>query len=620
MRHVPSQALRRVLWAAARARFRRGVTLGCVLGALSLPPGCDSCSKEPKVPFKLGDESDSGEPDAGGPAPAEGRSFSPAIDEPLVDDAKLPAQFVRALLLHDLDGDGDRDAIAVIHDAAPRMRMVVSMREGATFLAATDVTGFAAPGDSTCTLNDVRLDALGTDKGVATIKLGCGEPQLTMPASHTVFSLEFPPRVYERFEVVSTREPARFSLSPGGADADGDGHSDVLLEVRETGTSDDTQRLRLAWLDRPSGLSRDLREPEATFAAWSSAAQSQLAKTPELALATAERVIRLERALCREQGAPQLLVSGVPGLVCGNGKASTQALATATIAHARLKQLAEAFASYGLLARRDKLEPKQQERVLSALAGLPKLAGVQLREGPHVEPSSAPRVRLPAARFVDDGTLFLRRPSPALYKIDTSEETSLALATDDLVRDPSGELCVTDIERGLCGLSLRIERAPKSSAPFVGGGKVATPLLEPQPAAPGCSQPKGPLRSDLAGYQVLGWAPQGVVAARGAEVVVVPLTLGGTPASEPFQLSPEAPLPAPLPAGASAPDGSRYLELTPVGVLVRQRGGASPELWRPEGYAAIAASVSEAALSPSGQRVAVVAGGVVYILTRSPSR
>jgi hypothetical protein len=596
----------------------------CLLAGLSLWPGCDGCSHEPKVPFKLGQENDADAvPDAASVQSGESKRFEAAVDQPVIDGKSVPLDFVRTLLAHDLDGDGDRDVIAIVHDAVKRLRLVVSMREPEGFGAAGDVAGFLPPGESTCTLSSAQLTALSNDKAVAGITLGCGDPPTPQPASFTFLSLEAPPRVHERMELVGEKASS-IAIDPSSLDVDGDGHSDIVLSVSlaasgapeaDAGGADADAALKLTWLDRPSGLSRDLREPDATFAAWASAAQGLLAKKPEQALSHAARVLSLEAALCREQGEAVLQVSGAPGIACKPSKGVTSALTTLVLAHARLKHVAEAFDAYTELARREpKPDKRALERVLTALAGLPKQKGIGMREGPRVEPERVPRVRLPAARFVDESTLLLRRSSPALYNLESGQETALAVATDDLVRDPSGALCVTDIERTSCGLRLRIERAPKVASPYVPSAPVATPAL--LAFGTSCTPDGSAARPDSAGFQVLGWAPQGVVAARGLEVRVVPLSATGSPSSEPFLVAEDTPLPAPLPAGLSVPDGSRRVELTPVGVLVIARGSASPEFWRPDGFAGIAQSAREVAISPMGRRVAVVADGVLYVLSR----
>jgi hypothetical protein len=586
-----------------------------VLGALC---GCDGCDKEPKVPFKLGSEAASdAELALVRELDAESQVFGSAVDKPRVDGAELPLDFVRALLAHDLDADGDRDVIALSHDTARRLRLSVSIRDGDAYQPESDVAGFVVPGDESCVLREAGLSALARDKAVLSIALNCGDPQRPLPPSLTLLSLEAPPRLYERFELLGDADTAALTLRAEASDTDADGHTDFLLEVTARDPARAAATLKLAWLDRAGGLSRDMREPEASFAAWASAAQSQLAKTPEQAAATAEQLLFFEQSLCRERAEAQLVVSGSSGISCGPSKAASQALATLVLARCKLQQVLPATWAYAELARRElKPDKRTLERVLGALAQLPHTPGITLREGPRLDPLERPRLALPSARFLTDDQLLLERPVPTLYDLSRSEELPAPAPGDRLFRDPSGQLMVADIERDACGgLRLRVERAPRAGAPYVPGAVVSTPALRPSAGRPPCKQAGAKAHAD-GGYQVLGWAPQGVVLVRGLEGSVVPLDLQGAPAGEPFALPAGAPLPAPLPSGAGTPDGARYAELSPAGILVYARGGSPPELWRPDGYSALAASARQPAISPSGKRVAVLANGGVYVLSR----
>jgi hypothetical protein len=591
----------------------------CLLSLLALT-GCDACGREPKVPFKLGSDADAGaDVSANVQQDAEARSFESATDRPLVDGKPVPLDFVRALIAHDLDGDGDRDVVALVHDAVVRMRLVVSMRDAQGFQEAHDVPGFSAPGDASCTLHGVSLEAPVPDKAVLTITLVCGDPPTMAAPNLTLLSLEAPPRCYESLSLSGGAEELPFTLAASASDADGDGHSDFVLRLSAREGEQDGV-LSLSFLDRASGLSRDPREPEATFSAWASAAQAELAKKPEQAQEIAARVLRYERALCRERGEPVLSVSGARGIACGKSKAVTSALATATLARAKLKDGPGALAAYADLVRREQKPDKRMwERVLSALSGLASEPGVALREGPRVEPTLKPRLHLPSARFLDDEHLLLRRASPVLYDLQTNEESPLTTAPDELVRDPSGLLALTAIERDGCGsLHLRIERAAKPGTPYVAAAPVSMPFVMPGASLIPCKQSAAPGHVE-SGYQALGWAPQGVVLSRGAECFVVPLTLAGAPAGEPLALPVETPLPAPLAAGAAVPDGTRYAELTAFGVLVFERHAAPPALLRPDGFLTIAGAAQDVAISPSGKRVAVIANGAAYVLTRDGS-
>jgi hypothetical protein len=573
------------------------------------------------VPFKLGSEGDAGPDPNALSLDAEARSFESATDRPVLDGKPVPLDFVRALIAHDLDADGDRDVIALVHDAVVRMKLMVSMREPSGFQEAREVAGFSAPGDASCTLQGVSLSAPAADKAVLAITLGCGDPPKTAPAFLSLLSLEATPRCMESVALLTGEESPPFALAASAQDADGDGTSDFVLKLTALGEGESDNVLNLALLDRAGGLSRDAREPETTFGAWASAAQTQLAKKPELALQNAERVLRFERALCRERGEPALAFSAARGVACGKSKAVSSALASAALALAKLKEGPRALAAYADLTRREQKPDKRVwERVVSALAALPSEAGVTLREGPRVEAVIKPRLHLPSARFVDDSHVLLRRSAPVLYDLDKSEETPVGTPPDELIRDPGGQLALTAIERDGCGaLHLRIERAPKPGTPYVAGAPVSTPFIAPGASLTPCKQgaTQGHVES---GFQALGWAPQGAVLARGAETFVVPLTVTGAPAGEPFALPGETPLPAPLPAGAAAADGTRYAELTPFGVLVFERHAAPPALLRPDGFLSFAGAAQDIAISPSGRRVAVVANDVVYVLTRDGAR
>ncbi len=594
----------------------RSVRTTWLLGLLALS-ACDACGREPKVPFKLGAGEGGADPNLENPLDAEARSFESATDRPTVDGKPLPLDFVRALIAHDLDGDGDRDVVALVHDAVVRMKLMVSMRDAQGFQEAREVAGFSAPGDASCTLQSVSLEAPVPDKAVLAINMACGDPPKPAPAYLTLLALEAPPRSVESVALSPAEEPPPFALAASAQDADGDGQSDFVLKLRALADGEGDHTLNLALLDRASGLSRDAREPETTFAAWASAAQTQLAKQPEEALKSAQRVLRFERALCREGGEPTLSFAAARGISCGKSKAVSSALATAALALAKLKDGPRALAAYGELERREqKPEKRVWERLVSALAALPSEPGVSLREGPRVEPVLKPKLHLPSARFLDDNQLVLRRTTPVLYDLDKGSETPLGTPPDELIRDPSGQLALTAIERDGCGaLHLRIEKAPKPGAPYMAGTPVSAPFIAPGASLAGCKQ--GTTQGHVvSGFQALGWAPQGVAIARGPEVLVVPLTVAGAPAGEPFALPNETPLPAPLPAGAASADGTRYAELSAFGVLVFERHAAPPALLRPDGFLSFAGAAQDVAISPSGRRIAVVANGTVYVLTR----
>src|SRR5690606_10637433 len=78
-------------------------------------------------------------------------------------------------------------------------------------------------------------------------------------------------------------------------------------------------------------------------------------------------------------------------------------------------------------------------------------------------------------------------------------------------------------------------------------------------SAPRCSPDTPPTfeSAEDGGFTALGWAPQGLVVARGPELWVVPLTDEARPAGEPFRVAAETLPPAPVNGPAIARDGTR---------------------------------------------------------------
>lgn len=224
-------------------------------------------------------------------------------------------------------------------------------------------------------------------------------------------------------------------------------------------------------------------------------------------------------------------------------------------------------------------------------------------------------VELPKARFISDTLLFVSRDAPIIYDLTSRTETP-APPSSARVLDPSGALLVAGLERRCAGVTVRIERATRDAdSP---DGRIGSALVLSHTLGPDCVDTPQSVQRDNAGFRVLGWAPQGLLLARGAEVRLVPLGLDGRATGEPRALENETPRPAPLPLGRATADGSRYAWLSPFGVVVFAAQGAPPELFRPEGWDAIAGGASDVAISPSGQRLAVLSGGQCHIIAKEP--
>ncbi|MDB4976763.1 MAG: hypothetical protein JWN48_5104, partial [Myxococcaceae bacterium] len=419
-----------------------------ILGLLILSlAGCARCSDEPRVPFKLNPQAEppslpsSVLTDAATPT---AQTFATAVDKLVLDGRPVAISHVRATLEVDLDGDGDRDVLALREDDAHKLQLLFATRDGEAYGAPRSVTGFVEHDLTGCSLAEPRFTALSSSKAALSLGITCADPaaRLGPYSSLALLSLEAVPRSYERIDVIAadaSGQPA-LRLSPHSVDADGDGHDDVGLTVTGSGAVE-PDALELVYLDRPSGLVRDAREPETTLSAWAAAAQSQLGKEPEQAIARAELALTLQRAVCRELGTPVLALSGTPGVPCGTMKSTALLLVTLVGGYAKRGDLRSAFDAYrGLRRAEPRPSERELEKVSAALLKLPAEPGVTLRRGPAVEPVRAPRLHLPSARFLGDSTLYVHRLSPVLYDLERDEETAAPSASDQLLRDPSGQL------------------------------------------------------------------------------------------------------------------------------------------------------------------------------------
>jgi hypothetical protein len=593
------------------------------MATLSAGAACSQCGEDeaPRVPFKLDALNDKPKDAASAPAaPTEAGafSFSPPRAAPELDGAVLPLEGVHAVLLVDLDADSDRDVIA-LHasdaraDGVPLVSLSVALREEAGF--SSPLPGPALELGVGCTLTTATLSTLSPSKGLSVLDASCGD-DTGSTKSYALFTLERAPRLLERLAVMAPAvdDARRVTLTISSEDVDADGHDDVAVDLALTAAElSSTATLRLPWLDRPMGIARDVREPEATFAALAQAAQNALAKQPEVAARTAAAVLALHSAVCRESQRALVMFSGAPGLTCGASKSLSRAQGTWIAANAAQGDLKRALDAYFTLTPDDERARKAADKTLAKLAPT---ANVVLTPGPAVHMATTPPVHLPPARFVTESLLYVAREGGGvLYDVERATE-SAAPTADNLVRDPSGALAVTGIERRCDGLSLRIERAPEVGTPYLAGVVLARPSVLGFAPEPGCKERPNRSVADGEGYRALGWAPQGVLMARGGEVRLIPLAIDGKAAGEPRALPFGMPRPAPLPLGRATSDASRYVLPTPFGVLVFGVTGEAPELWRPQGYAELSGRVGDAAISPSGRRVALSAGGRVYLLTK----
>lgn len=591
--------------------------------------GCGG-GDDPAVPFGLDDEeaAEPADPEAApapSPAPLAGRDLPAGTRRIDVEGAPVQTSgFLRSVLVHDLDGDGDRDVIAVVEDADAGARAVYLPRDGRAFGPARPLATLA--GREGCRLAETHLDGIGTAASfvIARARQACPEAPAAAVEARWVIGPAAPPRLLETFTLrapAAGRAPGPLELLMRTGDHDEDGHDDLLVTVR-AGEGAEAGEVTLPWLDRASGLARDPEEPETSLAREALRALRALRRDPVAAMAGSRPVLHLHDVLCGGEVSARLEVGGSV-LDCGASDAAGRAATTLARGLAGSGHLLSAVALVRRLEEDDRLAYTQDRRdaIERAFAEAPTATPATLDDGPAASPprwGAAPR--LSALAFLDDERLLIRGDPPRV--LDVAAETTTPAPPDApqglAIVDPTGRFAVADRVRRCAGLFIRFTAAQglvqgERVGPLVStGGALAVELAAP-PRTP-CDE--STVLPDDTGSRILGWAPQGLVLAMGRELRVVPLDVEARPAGPPEVLPRGTPVPAPLPPGAATTDGALRVELAGPVILVHGRG-TEPEVWWPPGWGQLRGPPSDPAVSPSGRRVAVLRGGRVRLLTRT---
>lgn len=620
----------------ARSLARRAARVGRLAPlviAVALA-GCSSCESGGPVPFGL----DAGGPgeqprgDRGGSVLPEDRAS--VATTPSISLRELPEGTTRvdvegaaielggapilAVVAWDSDGDRDRDALVIAPGAAGGgPRVLAALREGASFAVPVELVS-APPLAAGCSI--ARSGARALDAAILAIELEAACPEDELGASRVLHAFAIAsgprPRVLERFVL-------RARAGDGGApidalrlrseDRDEDGHADLIVDLALAVDGEAAADVSLALLDRPGGLARDAAEPEARIAALAQEARGALRRRPERARGTARRAIALYEALCRESGRSRLELGGAGGLPCGRSAATGRALAVLAQAAARTGQpLEAALALARLETAHVSVRDADRDAARAAIDGIAATPG-EVHEGPPAAAPAERGPRLSALAFLDEQHLLLRGDRARVIDLGTGAElappehasTALALV------DPSGTHRLAAIERRCAGTVLVI--AASDALGDLTGARTIAPVAprRPPPGAP-CPDLTPALRADDDGWRALGWAPQGVLAARGVELRVVPLDLGGRPAGDAVPIEPGAAIPAPIAPGHATADARAYATFAPGGiVLVELAPGRRTTLIRPAEHAAFEGAPIDVAISPSARRLAWIAEGHV---------
>lgn len=621
------------------------MVLGAAVVALS---GC-TCGSSAAVPFRGGEQPSLRPQDpAAGLLPLEAAVYVDGTRALSIEEQPLRIDegSIRASALFDFDRDGDRDVLLVVLDAPSAAARVlygerrgealaplVSLASQATFAPEVgaavarvgETAAGAAAGAAVCAATSASVTPLSDALVLVSVEARCEDAASPRLTTAWVLTADERPRALEHFAWWGRAEGE--GLSFAAHDRDQDGHDDLELEVR-VATSGEPITTTLTWMSRAAGLAREGDQPEPTLSALAGQAREQLRRNPDESLAITERAIALRDAVCREAERPRLAIGGTRGLSCG---ASTSigrlyAMRAASLVR-RLRDLSDVPAVQRALAAYIEID-HQGVAVREGDRALVREAWLRLSSVPptqlvvHRAEQASPldtrtQPRLSSLAFLDEHRLLVRGASPRVWRV--ADDTLVA----DTTAAPPPQLETRIVEPGGARELVAIERTCEGTTVVtvpVGGlleGGARRDILvaqRPAPAAAPCTRagtlPEGH-RADDGGYVALGWAPSGLVLARGAEVTFVPLDAAGAPAGPPSVLDAQTPLPAPLAVGAAVADARGYAFAFPFGIVVVDRAERAVRVFHDRDFAVPQGRPIDVALAPSLSRAAWLCGGAI---------
>jgi len=557
-----------------------------------------SCSGRKQVPFGL---------EAPGPADTEtdddaveapvlpvGETFAPDQVEIPVGESALVLQkgYALSALQIDLDGSEPLDAIAVSADPQ-EVRLQAAFERGLT-VAPQRIDSFLVP--SHCKDPKAEIRQLSASLVSVQVDHVCETGTRT---NVWLLTVEAQPRVRERITVLPPNEGSNspISLELSAEDRDADGYEDVVANVRIGEVE-----VPLAWLNRPGGFARDASQPEATFQLLADDAWAFLDSDRAGSEKRARGVLDAFIALCRESGAARIGLAGTQGIQCQQSAAAARAVAVAMVAAIRRGTFIRAL-ELQRWWNGSGMRPTAEEQALVQNAWQEAKASARASWRLLDKESSSAGLY-----FTDDDTLVVDGFSTKSISLSDGSVTRVpSIAVVPPARSPNGRFSVRGVRVTCAGFEAEV-------GPVL-GKRTHRVLIERRAGTVPCQTPIDRPASVFE-WAVLGWAPQGLVAASGDRLRVVPLNELAKPAGRPLDLAAGSPLPAPIRGARITPDGGRYVIPHTEGVVVRdwRRGGAG--LWlRPIDWDAVPGALRSVAISPDGKRIAVQKGSEIRLLT-----
>ncbi len=546
--------------------------------------GCARACKNDHPYVPGAEPSASGAPDAAAPEPSATAALAvdggvePAFAPPpgttsiVLDGAEVsvPEREIVLVLSGDFDGDGKKDALAVVRPpAGPDGRggssagELVHLRGGAPAAGAI-ATGPVMSVDPSC-VPTARLERIGPRSAFAEIGTACTKGS----GARAIWVVRLGPALDVAFDATITDplSAPKLAIDAEAADRDKDGIDDVVLRVTIEGGAapfEPGPRLtaKLAFFDRPAGPSRDAEEPEASLRAIAAQATARAGRTKDApgVPGMVQQMRALYRALCREGGAPRIdKIHGGSAPSCGASKPLEDAGVAEVRAWVTQGDAVRAFAAA------DQASVAPATRTAARVAEVQKLLA-EVAPAMDARSSRALNVLADAPRpqhpewgplSFESSAKLLVRHGEKVSRVDLAtfeQEDADVPAWPAHVVSPDGKMRWLEAYHACEGVALRATFAP------VAEGDVQDVLL---PVAPRLGTRCAGGRGEAAMATPVAWGPRGLETIVSGQPLLVRLDTQNASALAAW-------LDEPPPRGSPRSPGGRAIAIaTPQGLLVR---------------------------------------------------
>jgi hypothetical protein len=518
-------------------------------------------------------------------------------------------------IVSDFYADGEKAAFAVAHPAEGNDPGEVLFYRGRAAGEVLSLAGRIAPPvlarDASC-LATRRLARIG--RAAVHVELGsaCSLHPVTGPVRWVaVLDAGTSPRVRFAATIADPAGAPALSLEASVNDRDGDGRDDLAVRVTLEGGGAPFEpgprvSATVAWLDRPSGLSRDTGASDAAFEllAKSATARAAHAKDAPAVPGYVAQARALWRAMCSEGGSPRIsALAGTGAIGCGGARALEDLGLAEVRAYVTMDDPLRAALSLDRAARvpagRSSSRLSEAQKWIAQLAPV---ATARLLRAAAAVPMAA-RGHEPAwgpLAFEPNGKLLVRTRA-GVVRIDPDQGDEAAANVPDwpmAVTSPDGARKWIDAYDPCDGMPLH------ALFEMTNGENGRDILLPVMPALGGrCVGSRGsPARAIP-----IAWGSGGLEAIVEGELVLVSSDLGNASLLTSLIDQPRA-------AGAPrSPDGKAYVIATEAGLLARREGRS--RLLRGSELDGTYAEQHDCAVSNDTTHVACVHAGQAWVGT-----